>query len=254
MKLLKWASFGFALLCANVSISQIVIGEQEELVKDTKKVKGPKDKIEDNTNFTTEIFFGAGVMRTFRNISPNPNELFGKPLGERANEQAMVRPEFYLGIRKKLNGFLMIEGNVRYLQSGEKYAFSSPDSTHNYSVIYNELGVGLKLFYYKTIKKVDILVGAGLMPTFRMKMKRQDHFVTSAGKEIDHEDKSKNGLNNVGVNVAANAGIQYNVHPRVGLFAMFEYRYNLTNTFLKYEPYKHHLNGIGASFGVSIKM
>lgn len=258
MKLNNWLVFSIGMLLSSSVFSQIHVGGEEEVVKTETKTKSKEkikiDKQVDTTAYSMDVFIGAGVFSTFRQLRPNSNDLFGRPVGERANEQAMVKPSFNIGIRKKLNSFLQLEASVSFFQSGNRYTFSEADTLHSYSVNYNEIGVGLKLFYYKSINKVDILVGLGAMPSFQMKYKRDETFKNSEGKESTSSGKSKEGINNIGVNVLGNIGVQYNFHPRVGAFAMFEMRYNLANLYQKYEPYRQNNYGIGAVVGLTFKL
>lgn len=254
MQMKKSLLLGLTILLTNISFGQIQIGGDEPVntkakKEKTAKLKGPVD----TTKFKTEIFAGASVMHTFRNLSFNPNELFAKPYSDREQEFGLIKPSVHLGLRHKLNNFLMLEGVVSYYQNGERFEMVQTDTTHIYTTTYNHVGVGLKLYYYYTLNKVDFLVGVGLQPNFRMKYNRKDEYVDANDRSTSSEMKSKDRMSGIGVNVLANAGVQYNFHPRVGIYLMAEYRTDLGNMFQKYEPHVQKNYGIGGTLGISVK-
>ncbi len=242
------------LTATHLSFGQIQIGGNQPIIEEKAQEKVvKKEKERDTTKYSAEIFIGASVMSTFRSLGENPNVLFGKELNERENETAVVKPAFQLGFRKNLNSFLKIEVSGSYYQGGLRYGGTVGDSSYNYSVNYNNFGIGLKLYYYHSFNKWDVIAGAGVMPNFRMKTKRVDTYIVD-GRSSTEESKSKEGQNNIGINILVNAGLQYNFHPRVGFFGMVEYRTDLTNQFMKYEPFKQKNYGIGATFGIVFKI
>ena len=252
----KWLLVLAGAAFSNLIHAQIVIGGEEPTVIEkskTKVEKVVKEKVVDTTKYKTELFVGASVMSTNRSLSTADNPLFAKPVGEREKEVGLVRPSVHLGIRQKLNTFLMLEASVSFYQNGQSYSFKEVDTAHTYTLINNNVGVGLKLFYYKSINKLDVSVGAGVMPNFRLKDKRTDDFTNNKGTTTSSEVKSKENLNGIGLNIVANAGVQYNFHPRVGAYLMVEYRTDLVDQFAEYQPLKQKNFGIGGTVGVALK-
>ena len=252
MQIRKSVVLGWMMVMAPLAFGQIQIGGDDPVETKPTKEKVKIKSVVDTNEYKTSFFVGASVLQTGRSLDFNSNELFAKPFGDREHETGLVKAAVHFGIRQKLNKHLMLEGSVSYYQNGERFSMTQPDTTHIYTTTYNNVGVGLKLYYYYSLNKIDFLVGAGLQPNFRMKYKREDEFIDTDNRKTNTEVKSKDGLSGIGLNFLANAGIQYNFHPRVGVYVMAEYRTDLINLFQKYEPHNQKNFGIGGTLGFAI--
>lgn len=95
----------FALLfCRTVAFSQILIGEPQPDAKSATKKKEKKSE-SDSTKVKkeptgTSIYFVSNWSATNRSLTEN-GDLFGEPLGERANETGLNTWSFGLGFQNE---------------------------------------------------------------------------------------------------------------------------------------------------------
>lgn len=248
--------FLLTFLYSLTSFGQIQIGgEEKEPDKKAKKekVKEKEEKEEKPVDGTTEIFFGANWSATNRVLKINDN-VFGDSLGERANETGLNAWSFSLGMRNRINRFLMWEGGISFVQNGEQYSFETVDSSYAYTSNYRFIAMPLKLYYTYGEKNLRLMAGVGLAPQMAMAFRQEINFRDTEGDEGSESVKTKVGQSSFAVSFVGNIGINYSFNSGWGVYILPEYRYQLSSTYLKTEPYKHFGTAFGVSFGLTKKL
>lgn len=238
----------FINILTSFGFGQIQIGGNEPKGKKMKNEKAKKDP-NDSTKYDIRVFLGTTYANTFRTLTPNKNELFGDSLGVRANETSRPAWSFHLGVNNDISKYLMWEAGVSFIQNGERYHFSDTDTSHNYSAKYSWIGVPLKLYFKHDFNKLRLQIGVGAIPHMQLKFRRTDVFTNREGVETTTEIKTTTGMNNFGISAVGNIGVHYSITNRFGVYATFEYRHQLTSSYLKTYPYVHRGISIGANFG-----
>lgn len=241
----------FILLLANTQAQIIVGGDAPKKVNEPTKEKKEKSTKE-YTPSGVRAFFSTTVASTYRVLVPNKNELFAEPIGERANEVAQTKWSYHVGFSSDIGKHFMWEGGVSLLRNGESYSYKFSDSTHNYTSNYNWIGVPLKLYFKHDFDKFRIQIGAGLIPQMQLKFRRTDNFITTQGLRLEEKFESTTINQSFGLSGVINAGVHYALAPRFGIFAQFEYRYQMTNSYFVRHPYDHRATSIGCNFGFTI--
>jgi len=249
---MKKAFIILVFLNSLTTFGQIKIGGEEETVKKDNKTKTEKAKGASDSLISaerTEIFIGFNRSSTFRNLVEN-NNIFGDSIGARADETSVGKWSFSLGVRSKLNKYLMFEGGISYLQNGEKYEFQGTDTSHTYTNSYKFIGMPIRLYGVFGQKKWRFQIGVGAIPQMALKFEQNATFIDSNNKETTVDIKSKIGMSSFVFSVAANAGVQYEFLPSWSLFVMPEYRFQLSSSLLKTSKFKHFGNAFGVGFGI----
>lgn len=238
----------FINILTSFGFGQIQVGGNQPKIKKEKSVKKTIDGEEKPSE--TRVYLGTGVSSTFRTLEPNKNELFAESLGVRADETNYTAWAFHLGFSTDISKYLMWESGISFLRNGEKYAFSETDTSHTYTSKYSWIGVPIKLYFKHDISKFRLQAGVGVIPQMQMKFSKNEIFKNSNNVESVVETKTINGMNNFGVSAVANLGFQYNLSPKFGVFVQFEYRHQLTSSYLKTNAFIHRGTAIGSNFGV----
>lgn len=243
----------FFLLFSFNSFAQIELGgEGSSTEEKTKKAEKKEEKKIDlllDHEPTTEIFGGANWSVSNRKLIENPS-IFGDSLGIRANEVALNTWSFGIGLRNRINQYLMWEGGIAYLRNGESYSFEDIDSSYSYQSTYTYVGMPLKL-YFTYGNKVRLQVGGGLIPQMFVNFKQSSNWTNAQDESDSEEIKTKIGYNSFVVSAVANIGISYRFENNWGVYLMPEYRYQLGSSYLKTNKFKHYGSALGVSFGLS---
>lgn len=240
----------FINILTSFGFGQIQIGGNDPQDKNGKKEKVKKDP-NDTTKYGIRLFLGTTYAGTFRTLAPNKNDLFADSLGIRANETSRPAWSFHLGITNDISKHLMWEAGISFIQNGERYSFSDTDTSHSYSAKYSWIGVPLKLYFKHDFNKLRLQVGIGAIPHMQLKFRRTDVFKNQKGVETTVETKTTTGMNNFGISAVGNIGVHYSITNRFGAYVLFEYRHQLTSSYLKTYPYIHRGTSIGANFGLT---
>jgi hypothetical protein len=242
--------FGFLIVVSLISIfsisnAQIVIGNENDNLKNTKKVK--PSRIQDGK---TSVFFLANISQTSRTLIEN-KQPFGDSLGFRADENALNKWSFGIGLRNQLNGRLFWEGGISLLRNGERYDYNAIDSAFSYKTSYSYIGMPVKLsFQYG--KKISLFANAGLIPQIYFDYKKEERWKTTEGNEDVQTINVKEGYppNSFALSALFNIGISIKMQEKWSLFIMPEYRVQLNSTYNEYDKYIHKAKAIGLSFGL----
>lgn len=237
-----------------VNFAQISTGK----VSDPKKKEETENKAADKQSeldkglmdFT--VFLGAGYSFGSHRIEPN-GDLFGKPLGTRADEQMVNRWTYQAGIRNRIHRFLTIEAGLSYDCYGESYAYKSTinDSAFTYDRKYNMLAIPVQL-YFTYGKRVQFLAGAGIQPFIPLSLKTKTTVTDSKNNSTTTDSRSIEELNTVGLSVLFSAGLQYRFNRYLSAYAIPAYSLGVTNIFAKQEPHKQWFNALNVRFGLAV--
>lgn len=231
------------------SFGQIQVGGDVKEEKPEKKEKAEKPKKEKQSDEATEVFLGANWSKTNRRLETNKN-IFGDSIGERENEIGINTWSGSIGIRTKINQFLLFEGGISYLQNGEKYDFQGTDTSFSYTNKYNFIGMPLKLYYYYEKNNFRFQVGVGGIPQMALKFSQETRSMNSEGAEETSSIKTKVGVNSFVFSAVANIGFQYEFMPTWSVYLLPEYRVQLNSSYLNSNKFKHYGNALGVSFGL----
>lgn len=235
----------------------------------TGKVEDPKKKTtesvkERKTNPNTydpdgglmdfTAFIGAGYSIGSHRLAEN-GDLFGKPIGKRADEKMENRWTYQVGVRNRIHKFLSFEAGLSIDRYGESYTYDSPtsDSAYSYDRTYNMLALPIQV-YFTYGKRVQFLAGAGIQPFIPMGMRTSVTIKDSLGNNVSPKDDSKTieGLSGAGINVLFSAGLQYRFSKYASVYAIPCYSIGLTNIYGKQEPHKEWLDALNIRFGLAL--
>lgn len=237
-----------------LNFAQISTGK----VSDPKKKTGTEQKNADKKSeldkglmdFT--VFLGAGYSLGSHRIEPN-GDLFGKPVGLRADEKMVNRWTYQVGIRNRIHRFLSIEAGLSYDRYGESYAYHSTvnDSAFTYDRKYNMLAIPVQL-YFTYGKRVQFLAGAGVQPFIPLSLKTITTVTDQKNNSITSESRTIEELNTLGLSVLFSAGLQYRFNRYLSAYAIPAYSMGVTNIFAKQEPHKQWFNALNIRFGLAV--
>lgn len=241
-----------------VNQAQISTGKVEDTKKKTtsesgKEAKDPSAKYNPETgmmDFT--VFIGAGYSIGSHRLEEN-GDLFGRPLGIRADEKMVNRWTYQAGVRNRINKFLSFEAGLSIDRYGESYKFESTttDSVYSYDRKYNMLALPVVL-YFTYGKRVQVLAGAGIQPYIPMGMKTKYSINDSLGSDVSPEElKTIEGLSSAGINLLFSAGVQYRFSKYVSAYVIPAYSMGLTNIYSDQEPHREWLNAFNIRFGAA---
>lgn len=242
-----------------VNNAQISTGKVEQPKKKTATESGKEEKVPgakydpDKGLMDFTAFIGAGYSIGSHKIEPN-GDLFGRPVGKRADEKMVNRWTYQIGIRNRINRFLSFEAGLSLDRYGESYEFKWPttDSMYSYDRKYNMLAVPVQL-YFTYGKRVQFLAGAGIQPFIPMNMRTVTNSTDSLGNPAaEVEVTTIEGLNSAGINVLFSAGVQYRFSKYASVYLIPTYSLGLTNIYSKQEPHKEWLNALNIRFGLAV--
>lgn len=231
------------------SFSQIQVGGDTKEEKSEKKEKAEKPAEEKKSDDATEVFLNLNWSKTNRRLETNKN-IFGDSIGPRENEVGINTWSVGMGIRTKINHFLLFEGGISYLQNGEKYDYQGTDTSYSYTNKYNYIGMPLKLYYYIEKNGFRFQIGVGGIPQMALKFSQESRSTNSEGTEETASIKTKVGVNSFVFSAVANIGVQYEFMPTWSVYLSPEYRVQLNSSYLTSNKFKHFGNALGLSFGL----
>jgi hypothetical protein len=141
----KWL-IATLLMFYSSAFSQIVIGsEPTQPTQQPKQEKAAKERKEITADWS-EFYFGLQPMYTFRNLRTNEG-LFGKPLGDKAEEFGSWVSSYGVGIRTTLKGNFILDIGTGVSRNRESFSINRPDSLFEYSNTFRHIAVPIKLGY-----------------------------------------------------------------------------------------------------------
>lgn len=242
---------------AQISTGKVEDAKKKSAAESGKAAKDPSKKYDPDAglmDFT--VFIGAGYSIGSHRIEPN-GDLFGRPVGTRADEKMVNRWTYHAGVRNRINRFLSFEAGLSLDRYGESYEFKSTvqdnDSVYSYDRKYNMLALPVQL-YFTYGKRVQFLAGVGFQPFIPMSMKTKTTIVDSLGSDISPEGEARTieGLNSAGINLLFSAGVQYRFSKYTSVYLIPSYSLGLTNIYGKQEPHKEWLNALNIRFGLAV--
>jgi hypothetical protein len=241
----------FALLfCKSHAFSQILIGEPQPDLKSTEKEKGKRS----NSNATkvkkepsgTSVYLVTNWSVTNRSLIEN-GDLFGDPLGERANEIGLNTWSFGIGLQNEISNHFMWDGGISFLRNGEAYAFEAADTTYSYQTTYSYISMPLRVNYVIG-KKVKFYAGGGLIPQLFSSYKQERQWTRADSSEESESIKSKSGYNPFVISAVVNIGMMMNFSNGWSLLVSPEARFQLNSSYMNQDAYVHK----GKAYGVTI--
>jgi hypothetical protein len=243
----------FALLfCRTVAFSQILIGEPQPDAKSATKKKEKKSE-SDSTKVKkeptgTSIYFVSNWSATNRSLTEN-GDLFGEPLGERANETGLNTWSFGLGFQNEFAKHFMWDGGISFLRNGESYSFVGTDTAYSYQTTYSYISMPLRLNYVIG-KDFKFYAGGGLVPQMFLGYKQDRQWTRADNSEESETIKSKSGYNSFVISAVVNVGMMVNFNNGWSLLVSPEARFQLNSSYMNQDAYVHKGKAYGVTFGL----
>lgn len=243
----------FALLfCRTVAFSQILIGEPQPDAKSATKKKEKKSE-SDSTKVKkeptgTSIYFVSNWSATNRSLTEN-GDLFGEPLGERANETGLNTWSFGLGFQNEFAKHFMWDGGISFLRNGESYSFVGTDTAYSYQTTYSYISMPLRVNYVIG-KDFKFYAGGGLVPQMFLGYKQDRQWTRADNSEESETIKSKSGYNSFVISAVVNVGMMMNFNNGWSLLVSPEARFQLNSSYMNQDAYVHKGKAYGVTFGL----
>lgn len=243
----------FALLfCRTVAFSQILIGEPQPDAKSATKKKEKKSE-SDSTKVKkeptgTSIYFVSNWSSTNRSLTEN-GDLFGEPLGERANETGLNTWSFGLGFQNEFAKHFMWDGGISFLRNGESYSFVGTDTAYSYQTTYSYISMPLRVNYVIG-KDFKFYAGGGLVPQMFLGYKQDRQWTRADNSEESETIKSKSGYNSFVISAVINVGMMMNFNNGWSLLVSPEARFQLNSSYMNQDAYVHKGKAYGVTFGL----
>lgn len=219
-------------------------------ISNQKKAKIKAQEKPEIGNPNTIFYLGGGFGSAFRDLSENKG-LFGKPLGERADETSVLVPNFSMGLKTNLKKNLFLDLGISFNSSGEQHVFKYQDSTFKYKNTYSYFAIPIKIQYIRG-NKLKMIVGVGLQPQILTGFKKDISWTNSKGKTGEQTTRNKEDFNLFSISALANLGVSWQIKKNTSLFLLPEFRYDLSDTYLKQAAFNRKGFFIGGQVGISV--
>lgn len=243
------------LLTLSSAFSQIVNPDGKETKPSEEKVLVEKVKKTRNVDSVTQLYFNSNFSVTNRTLTPN-GELFGKPLGTRADETSANFWSFSAGIRNQMSKHFALEVGLGWTRNGEKYSYEQSDSNYNYTTRYSFLTMPV-VGYFTYGKDIQLFAGAGLMPQLFMSQFQEFAWTSKNNTKYKDESKEKGGTpNHTAMTASAlfRVGVQLKYSTFWSLYFIPEYRLQLGSTYGKNSAYIHKASAFGFNLGLTYQL
>ena len=176
---------------------------------------------------------------------------------EKLNDQkGMITGGVSIGTVLNLGSNFSIDAGLSYFSNGETYSYEDPltDSSYQYSNVYVQAGIPLKLRYTYG-KNFQVFGFAGAMPLNILTIRKRSSYVTAEGVATD-EVFTKITQGFTPFNVMLNGGIGLNYYVNYfGITMNVEYRRHMGNTYSE-DTFKrvHKMYGIGLNLGITYRI
>lgn len=238
--------FTLFILSSFVGYSQIEVTPKDEEKQMDRMI--PEPKKESNS----ELYFVSNWSRTNRTLTENEG-LFGDSLGTRADETYLDKWSFGIGMRNKINNFLLWEGGIHFIRNGESYLFEASDTSFHYETSYSYIGMPVKIGYYYG-DDFQVFANAGLVPQMFLRYQQAQDWTTSNNTKADTLIKTTSGYSSFVLGAVFNVGFKMNFGKNWSLLVSPEYRMNLTSSYTKQAAYIHKGRAFGVTFGLTYKL
>lgn len=241
----------FLLLTLMFSFSSALFAQIELSSDDDSKKKKEKAKAlkADIPMSTEEFIIYSNWSVTNRNLSINEG-LFGDPLGEREFESNLNIWSFGLGFRQRSLEHLTWEGGLSFIRNGESYLFEGADSTFTYNTSYSYIGMPIKL-YYTVGNQFRFYAGGGVIPQMFFRYRQDQEWTDPTNNTYTESFTYRNGYSQFVLALVLNVGGQVNLGNAWSVFAMPEYRYQITDSYTITDSYNHFGRALGITFGLT---
>ena len=196
----------------------------------------------------TAVYAISNWSKTFRNLESNTG-YFGDTLGTRADETLIQNWSFGLGLRNRINRFLVWDGGMYFSRNGEQYAFTGTDTSFAYQTTYSYIGMPLRI-NLSMGKDIQWHIGAGLLPQMFVQYNQKQQWTTTLNSSDSQEIKTNSGYNPFVISAIFNAGVQFNFASGWGVIVSPELRIQLNSSYQKQAAYIHKARAYGVSFGL----
>lgn len=233
------------------SHSQIISSENHTKDKKEREKKEKKARIkEDRPKSGIELFAGISPAYTNRILTENTN-VFGKPLGERAEEKGAWTVGYHIGARAPLAKNLKLEIGAGYSANRETFDYEAKDSIYRYKNTYQHIEIPIRLAYSYG-DQVAFYGAIGVIPKGLLQMKREETLLDINNKEATEIYKIRDKHNFFLLDAAANLGIQFKLSEHWGMYLIAEGRYQLIDNYVKQAPYVRRPFAIGLNVGIEV--
>jgi hypothetical protein len=201
---------------------------------------------------TTMLYLGAGINHSYRNLQSNKLP-FGKPIGTRANEQAIDVWTFHMGYKQTLSKHFQIDAGLHFDKFGEMYDFQDPLSDSAFSYTNRYAFIGLPIQFNLTFgQRFVFSVGGGIQPVLATNYKTEEQ-ITDANKNVTKSSyTSLTALNGFGCNILLSSSVQFRFNQQVGIYFQPTYSHGMINTLENQAAYKHYTRGFNYKAGIVI--
>ena len=239
------------LILSTHGYTQIISNDSKNDKKQSQQKESPKQKKDTlKSKSGIEIFAGVNPAYTFRTLKINDG-LFAKPLDYKEEEKAKWTSSYFLGVRTRLNHFLKFEIGAGYFQNAETYDYTAEDSVFRYTNTYRSIAFPIRIAYTYG-KEISFYGGVGIVPKAFLSLRHEETTLDKFKKEQTEKTIIKDKLNMFLVDGVVTIGTQIKFGPNVGIFALLEGRYQLTNTFNNQSPYVRNPYAIGFNVGIEV--
>ncbi len=242
----KFLLLTIMLISSGAIFGQIELSNESSSKKDKQKVKELKS---DTQTSSDEFIIYSNWSVTNRDLSINEG-LFGDPLGEREFESNLNIWSFGLGFRQRSLEHLSWEGGLSFLRNGESYLFEGTDSTFSYNTSYSYVGMPIKL-YYTVGNQFRFYAGGGVIPQMFFQYRQDQEWTDPTNNSYSETYKFRNGYSQFVLALVLNVGGQLNLGNAWSIYAMPEYRYQITDSYTVTDSYNHFGRAMGITFGLT---
>ena len=242
------------LLCLTVGVNGQISGGEIK----SKKEKGEKTKKEKPTfeadSLSGSIFYLSGlVQHSFRTFK---DESVYDVHQQLIDEVPMTTGGVSLGVLVPLSSAFSLDAGVTYFGHGEAYNYEDPstDSTFNYTNVYMQIGIPLKLRYTYG-NDLQFFGYAGFAPINILNVRNKTTYTDSLGASKDPGlVLIKDGFTTFNLMAMGGVGVNYYLN-HIGFSISAEYRRHLLNSYSE-DTFKrvHKMYGIGVNVGINVRL
>jgi len=241
MKKFHLLSILFFSIFSFFSGAQIVSSER------TKKVVSSNKTIKTKS---TEVYAGSNFSISNRTLKVNEG-LFGKELGERANEQSLNVWSFGVGFRHHFKKPFSLDAGISIIQNGESYRFEESDTSFSYQTTYTYIAMPIHFNYTKG-EKLKVIGGIGLTPQLFTRFKQNQEWKTKTNQEESETITTRTGnYNSFVISGTIQAGLSYLLNQKTSFYFIPEYRIQFNSSYSTNSGYLHYSRVFGVNFGLS---
>lgn len=252
--------FCLLVLCFSAEAMGQISGGEVKPDKEKKENGDKKDrKKKDQSAFNSDSLSGSEFyltglgMWSYRDFEDN--SVYG--VHERAlDEVPMYTGGGSVGVIMPLAGRLALDAGLTFFAHGEAYSYEHPtnDSTFNYSNVYMQVGIPLRL-RYTWGNDFQVFGYGGVTPVNILNIRYKSNYTDSLGVSVDSGLRNiKNGFTTFNLMASGGLGMNYYFNS-FGITASAEYRRHLMNTYSE-DTFKrdHKMFGVGLNIGITLRL